>query len=32
MNDPFFDDLPIVLETPEVYQRDIETLYKLLEK
>jgi len=32
MNDPFFDDLPMILETPEVYKRDIVTLYKLLEK
>jgi len=32
MNDPFFDNLPMILETPEVYKRDIQSLYKQLEK
>jgi len=33
MNDPFFDDLPMVVETPEMdYKQEIRTLYKLLEK
>jgi len=32
MNDPFFDDLPMILETPEVYKSDIQLLYRLLEK
>jgi len=33
MNDPFFSNLPMVLETPEGdYKREIQSLYKLLEK
>jgi len=33
MNDPFFDDLPMILETPEGdYKREIQTLYSLLDK
>jgi len=33
MNDPFFNDLPMILETPECdYKREIQSLFKLLEK
>jgi len=33
MNDPFFSDLPMILETPAGYEdREIQSLYKLLEK
>lgn len=33
MNDPFFNDLPMILETPEGdYRREVQSLYKLIEK
>jgi len=33
MNDPFFNDLPMILETPPGYEkREIQSLYRLLEK
>jgi len=33
MNDPFFSDLPMILETPPGHEKqEIQSLYKLLER